>query len=86
MQRKIRKENPVYVQQLSVLASVPGIGEKLAERMLKKFKTPGRALTATAAELATIPGFGLARAERVRRILDSSESVSKVLQTKLFDP
>lgn len=84
--RKIRKENPVYVQQLSVLASVPGIGEKLAERMLKKFKTPGRALTATAAELATIPGFGLARAERVRRILDSSESVSKVLQTKLFDP
>jgi DNA excision repair protein ERCC-4 len=83
--RKIKKENPVHIQQLSVLSSVPGVGEKLAERMLEKFKTPKRALNASAAELATIPGFGLARAERFRKILDSSNSDIKIMQRTLFD-
>jgi DNA excision repair protein ERCC-4 len=83
--RKIKKENPIYIQQLSVLASLPGVGEKLAARMLKKFHTPIRALNASAAELATIPGFGLARAERVRRILNTSDNVKQVLQRTLFD-
>ncbi|MEW6605591.1 MAG: ERCC4 domain-containing protein [Thermoproteota archaeon] len=83
--RKIKKENPVYIQQLSVLSSVPGIGDKLAVRMLDKFQTPKRALNASAAELATIPGFGLARAERVRKILDSPNKVSPVVQKTLFE-
>ena len=83
--RKIKKENPIYIQQLSVLASLPGVGEKLAARMLKKFHTPIRALNASAAELATIPGFGLARAERVRKILNNSDNVRQILQRTLFD-
>jgi DNA excision repair protein ERCC-4 len=83
--RKIKKENPVYVQQLSVLSSVPGIGDKLAARLLQKFHTPTRALNASAAELATIPGFGLARAARVRRILDSGNSSHEIIQRTLFD-
>lgn len=83
--RKIKKDNPVYIQQLSVLSSVPGVGDKLAIRMLEKFHTPKRALNASAAELATIPGFGLARAERVRRILDSANKVSPVVQKTLFE-
>ncbi|HZT35192.1 MAG TPA: ERCC4 domain-containing protein [Nitrososphaera sp.] len=84
--RKIRKENPIRLQQLSVLASVPGVGDKLAGRMLERFRTPHRALNATAPELATIPGFGLARAEKVRRILDSETSASRrgEVQGKLF--
>jgi DNA excision repair protein ERCC-4 len=83
--KKIRKENSVYLQQLSVLSSVPGVGDKLASRMLQKFKTPQRALTATAAELATIPGFGLARAQRMRKILDNSASSDSVVQRTLFE-
>lgn len=83
--RKIKKENPVYIQQLSVLSSVPGVGEKLAVRMLEKFRTPKRALNASTAELATIPGFGLARAERVRKILDSSNNVKQIVQKTLFE-
>jgi len=83
--RKIKKENPIYIQQLSVLASLPGVGEKLAARMLKKFDTPIRALNATAAELSIIPGFGLMRAERMRKVLDTSNDVKKVLQRTLFD-
>jgi DNA excision repair protein ERCC-4 len=84
--RKIRKENPIYIQQLSVLSSLPGVGDKLAVRMLKKFHTPIRALCASAAELATIDGFGLARAERVRKILDVPHNNTKqVIQKTLFD-
>jgi DNA excision repair protein ERCC-4 len=83
--RKIRKQNPVYIQQLCVLSSIPGVGEKLASRMLQKFRTPSRALNATAAELANIPGFGSARAEKVRKILDSPNSSSTVAQRTLFE-
>ena len=83
--RKIKKENPIQIQQLSVLASLPGVGEKLAARMLKKFHTPIRALNASAAELATIPGFGLTRAERVRKVLNTRNNVKEVMQTTLFD-
>ena len=83
--RKIKKENPIKIQQLSVLSSVPGVGEKLAVRMLEKFHTPNRALNASVAELATIPGFGLARAVRVRKILDSGNNAKEILQKTLFE-
>ena len=83
--KKIKKENPFYVQQLSILSSVPGVGEKLAARMLERFKTPQRALMATAAELATIPGFGLARARRVRKVIDTMASQDLIAQRTLFD-
>jgi ERCC4-type nuclease len=38
--------------------------------MLGEFNTPRRALNASNAELAKISGFGVARAQRVRKILD----------------
>ena len=68
--RRIKKSNPVQIQQLSILSSLPGVGDILAVRMLKSFITPRRALTASAAELARIPGFGSARAIKVRKVLD----------------
>ena len=71
--KRIKKTNPVQLQQLSILSSLPGIGDKLALRMLERFLTPQRALTASAAELARIPGFGSARAIKVRKILDLPE-------------
>ncbi|MDQ4012210.1 MAG: helix-hairpin-helix domain-containing protein [Thermoproteota archaeon] len=70
--KRIKKGNPRYIQQLSILSSVPGVGDKLAIRMLDKFHTPSRALNASAAELSRISGFGTERAARVRRILDSA--------------
>jgi DNA excision repair protein ERCC-4 len=70
--RRIRKQNPFYIQQLSILSSLPGIGDKTAIRMLKKFKTPMRTLTASVAELSMIAGLGTNRAIRIRRLLDYS--------------
>ena len=70
--KRIRKGNPGYIQQLSIISSLPGVGDKLAVRMLDRFQTPIRALNASAAELARISGFGTERAARVRRILDNA--------------
>jgi hypothetical protein len=70
--KRIKKGNPEYIQQLSIISSLPGIGDKLAVRMLDKFQTPIKALNASSAELARISGFGTERAARVRRILDNA--------------
>lgn len=70
--RKIRKQTSEQIQQLSVLSSLPGVGGMFAVKMLKEFNTPKRALNASAAELAKIPGFGTARAQRIRKILDNA--------------
>lgn len=84
--KRIKKANPVRIQQLSILSSIPGIGDKLAMRMLEKFSTPRHALTAPAADLARIPGFGTSRAIKMRRILDSSdEGKIEASQVSLLD-
>ena len=80
--RRIRKQNPLYIQQLSVLSSLPGVGDKTAVRMLKKFGTPIRTLTASVAELSMIAGLGTNRAIRIRRLLDYS-SPTKETQSKI---
>ncbi len=84
--KKIKKSNPFYIQQLYVLTSLPGVGVKLATRMLEKFNSPKNVLNASIAELARVPGLGNSRAEKIRKILDSSISneVEKNLQTKLM--
>ncbi len=84
--RRIKKTNPVQMQQLSILSSLPGVGDKLAVRMLEKFITPRSALTASAAELARIQGFGSARAIKVRKILDLPDTKSvESSQSSLLD-
>ncbi len=81
--RKVRKSNPVKIQQLSILASLPGVGDKLATRMLEKFQTPMKALSASTAELARVEGMGYARASRLRKVLDQVQVDSKGKQTAL---
>jgi DNA excision repair protein ERCC-4 len=74
--RKIKKSKQEYLQQLSVLSSLPGVGSKLGARMLEEFNTPKRALNASVAELAKIPGFGRMRAQKVREVLDKKSRKS----------
>lgn len=69
--KKMKKGSTVTAQQLSILASLPGVGNKLAVRLLRKFKTPIKALNASVAELARIEGMGYARATKLRKILDT---------------
>ena len=75
--KKIKKSSDLEKQQLSVLCSLPGIGEKFAIRMLNKFGTPLRVFTATTAELAKVEGLGDARAKKIKKMLDSKSSLLK---------
>jgi len=56
---------------LNILASLPGIGPILAERLLAHFGTLRKALAASAAELSMVEGVGRAKAEEIARVLDS---------------
>lgn len=74
--KKIRKHNDVARQQLSVLCSLPGVGETLASRMLERFGNPMAALEASATDLGKVPGLGRSRADRIRRMLDRDAAES----------
>jgi len=57
--------------QLGVVSSLPGVGEKFADRILCRFGTVRRVFTASAAELSTVRGFGRVRASKVASFLES---------------
>ena len=69
--KKIKKSNNIAKQQLSVLASMPGVGEKLAIRMLERFGTPLKVLNSSVAELAKVDGLGSQRAKKIKKMLGS---------------
>lgn len=84
--KKIRKSTDLQKQQLSVLCSLPGIGEKFAVKMLEKFGTPFKVFTATTVELAKVEGLGEARAKKIKKILESkSKLLKKSNQKTLHD-
>jgi len=67
--KKIKKSTNLQHQQLSVLGSLPGVGEKLAVRMLERFQTPLGVFNATTADLAKVEGLGQARAKKIKAML-----------------
>jgi len=84
--KKIKKSSDLEKQQLSVLCSLPGIGEKFAVRMLTKFGTPLKVFGATTAELAKVEGLGEARAKKIKKTLDTkSKFLKKSDQKTLHD-
>ncbi len=84
--KKIRKSVDLQRQQLIVLSSLPGVGEKLAIRMLQRFGSPAKTLNASYTELAKITGLGKSRALKIRKLLDSkSKHLKKQNQKTLHD-
>ena len=75
--KKIKKSSDLQKQQLSVLCSLPGVGDKFAVRMLEKFGTPLKVFTATTTELAKVEGLGDARAKKIKKMLDSKSKFFK---------
>ncbi len=58
-------------QQLYLVSSLPGVGMKLAKRMLGRYGTPRRVASLTEAQFSMIPGVGAKRASKIARILDT---------------
>ena len=75
--KKIKKSSDLEKQQLSVLCSLPGVGERFAVRMLERFGTPLKVFSATAAELAKVEGLGDTRAKKIKKTLDSKSNLLK---------
>ena len=80
--KKIRKSGDLKQQQLSILCSLPGVGEKLATRMLEKFGSTSNSLNASSVELSKINGMGDARAQKIRKILDAQNKDAKKTDQK----
>ena len=68
------KAKSVPQQQLYLVSAVPGIGRKLAEKLLSKYGTPRRIMGLTAGELAMTQGIGWKKAERIRDMMDATFS------------
>ena len=84
--KKIRKSNDLQKQQLSMLCSLPGVGEKTAIRMLEKFGTPLRVLSSSIIELSKVSGLGEARAKNIKKVLQSqNKHLKKTNQKTLHD-
>jgi DNA excision repair protein ERCC-4 len=84
--KKIRKSNDIQKQQLSILCSLPGVGEKTAIRMLEKFGTPLRVLSSTTTELSKVSGLGEARAKNIKKVLQAqNKHMKKINQKTLRD-
>jgi DNA excision repair protein ERCC-4 len=83
--KKIKKSDDLSRQQLSVLCSLPGIGEKLATRMLAKFGSPSKTLNASLAELSKVEGLGEARAKKIKQMLEQQSKLHKESNQKTLD-
>jgi DNA excision repair protein ERCC-4 len=70
VQKKPRATSTQKVQ-LTLVATLPAIGPKLAERVLLRFGTVRRVFSASIAELSTVKGLGRAKAEKIVRFLDA---------------
>ena len=58
-------------QQLYFVSALPGVGMKLAKRMLGRYGTPRRVVSLTESQLALVPGVGAKRASRIAHVLDT---------------
>ena len=64
------KGSDIAERQLYLVSALPGIGPKLAHRMLLILKTPKRIFSATPAELLSVPGLGRVRANKLYKFLN----------------
>lgn len=57
-------------RQLVIVASLPGIGPKIADKLLRKFGTIRRVFSASSRALSLVPGLGETKAEKISSLLD----------------
>ena len=84
--KKKKKSNDIQKQQLVALSSLPGVGEKLAIRMLEKFGSPLKVFNTSSTELAKVQGIGNARAKKIKKMLEmKSKHLKKSSQKTLHE-
>ncbi|MDV3293284.1 MAG: helix-hairpin-helix domain-containing protein [Nitrososphaerales archaeon] len=61
----------IPLQQVYTVSSLPGVGRKLAEKLLLKYGTPRNVMGLTAGEMSMTQGLGWKRAEKIKEVLDA---------------
>ncbi len=67
----IRKPGTIREFQEHIVASLPGVDYVLAKRLLKRFKTVEKVITANEEELTSVQGIGRKKAKKIREVLQS---------------
>ena len=86
--QKPRKSTEKDRLQLYLVSSLPGVGEKLAQRLLRTLKIPRRVFNASVQELARVQGVGHVRARRIEKALVTPLSTDQHVvqeQARLLD-
>lgn len=85
MSQSPMKSKNLSQQQLYLVSSLPGVGLKLAKRLLLRYGTPRRVMSLTQGEIAMTPGIGWKKAEKIKRLLDEgfASATEKESQMKL---
>ena len=68
------KSKDAAQQQLYFVSALPGVGMKLAKRMLGRYGTPRKVVSLTEAQFAMVPGVGDKRASKIASVLDTKYS------------
>lgn len=68
---RVRKGEDLALLQLGLVGVLPGVGPKLAERLLETFGTPLAVFNAGKLALSRIRGLGLKKAQRIEEVLKS---------------
>ena len=67
--RAQKKIQTLREQQEFLVAGLPGINSKMAQRLLKKFKTPEKVFKASEEKLRKVEGIGDVMAKKIRKVL-----------------
>lgn len=69
----------IFSRQLYFLQGLPGVGPVTAKRLMARFGTPARALSASEKELISVRGIGKEKAALIRKVLNGPPSRKKGL-------
>ena len=72
-----KKFGKLCERQLHIIASLPGIGSKLSDRLLKRFGTIRSVFQASQQSIAEVEGVGKSKAQKIRTLLDASYELHK---------
>jgi Fanconi anemia group M protein len=70
--RKSNRSKNLREKQEFVVAGLPGVNTKLAQRLLNRFKSPGSVFSASADELAEVDGIGEKKAKSIHKVLSGT--------------
>lgn len=76
------KSKSIPRQQVYLVSALPGIGGKLAQKLLLKYGSPRRVMSLTTGELSMTPGIGWKRAEKIKALLDTTFARSGEMRTQ----